>query len=162
MREGPSDSGCRTGVQTTGCCSGTMAGVVSETEKAGSTRQVRVGKANESEPLMTCRKRRDAIENRLQSLACDELGGSLPTARVMAGMKAARAQLRRLCGTWEPSSRCQGRPPSGGPTRSRVPMRDEGADGPVVAMKPGNAGGAKGPDTLAADMGQPVMGGARV
>ena len=38
-------------------------------------------------------------------------------------------------------------------------MRGEGADGPVVAMKPGNAGGAKGPDFLAED-GQPAMGGA--
>ena len=29
MRVGPSDSGCRTGVQTTGSCCGTMAAVVS-------------------------------------------------------------------------------------------------------------------------------------
>jgi hypothetical protein len=36
---------------------------------------VRTGKANESEPLMTCRKRRDAIESRLQLLACDEARG---------------------------------------------------------------------------------------
>ena len=49
-----------------------MAGVVSETEKAGQTRQVNAGKANASEPLMTCRKRRDAIETELQSLARDE------------------------------------------------------------------------------------------
>ncbi len=41
-------------------------------------------------------------------------------------------------------------------------MRGEGADGPVVAMKPGNAGGAKGPDSPAADARQPEMGGARV
>ena len=39
-------------------------------------------------------------------------------------------------------------------------MRGAGADGPVVAMKPGNAGGAKGPDDLAEGMGQPAMGGA--
>jgi hypothetical protein len=39
-------------------------------------------------------------------------------------------------------------------------MRGEGADGPVVAMKPGNAGGARGPDSLAKDAGQPAMGGA--
>jgi hypothetical protein len=38
-------------------------------------------------------------------------------------------------------------------------MRGEGADGSVVALKPGNAGGAKGPDSLAEDAGQPVMGG---
>jgi hypothetical protein len=39
-------------------------------------------------------------------------------------------------------------------------MRGEGADGLVVAMKPGNAGGAKGPDSLAEGTGQPAMGGA--
>jgi hypothetical protein len=41
-------------------------------------------------------------------------------------------------------------------------MRGEGADGPVVVMKPGNAGGAKGPDSPAGDASQPVMGGTRV
>ena len=39
-------------------------------------------------------------------------------------------------------------------------MRGAGADGPEVAMKPGNAGGAKGPDTPAPGHGQPAMGGA--
>jgi hypothetical protein len=39
-------------------------------------------------------------------------------------------------------------------------MRGEGADGLVVALKPGNAGGAKGPDDLAEGRGQPEMGGA--
>lgn len=34
-----------------------------------------IGKTNESEPLMTCRKRRDAIETELQSLARDEARG---------------------------------------------------------------------------------------
>ena len=73
MRVGPSDSGCRAGVQTTGCCAGTMAGVVSDLEKAGTTRQVRTGKTNMSEPLVTCRKRRDVIETGLQSLVRDEV-----------------------------------------------------------------------------------------
>ncbi len=41
-------------------------------------------------------------------------------------------------------------------------MRCSGADGLVVAMKPGNAGGAKGPDTPASGGGQPAMGGATV
>jgi hypothetical protein len=41
-------------------------------------------------------------------------------------------------------------------------MRGEGADGLVVAMKPGNAGGARGPDSLAEDTSQPAMGGAGV
>jgi hypothetical protein len=55
----------------------------------------------------------------------------------------------------------QGRPPSGRTARGRVPIRGGGADRPVVVMKPGNAGGAKGPDDLAEGLGQPAMGGAR-
>ena len=39
------------------------------------TRQVSAGKANVSEPSATCRKRRDAIETRLQSLAWEGSGG---------------------------------------------------------------------------------------
>ena len=39
-------------------------------------------------------------------------------------------------------------------------MRGEGTDGLVVARKPGNAGGAKGPDLLALGTGQLAMGGA--
>jgi hypothetical protein len=38
-------------------------------------------------------------------------------------------------------------------------MRGAGADGPVVAMMPGNAGGAKEPDGLADGVCQPEMGG---
>jgi hypothetical protein len=72
MRVGPSDSDCRVRVQTTGCGVGPMAGVVSVTEKAGRTRQVCAGKTNASEPLMTCRKRMDVTETRLQRLAWDE------------------------------------------------------------------------------------------
>ena len=41
-------------------------------------------------------------------------------------------------------------------------MRSTGADGFAVAMKPGNAGGAKGPDTPAEEIGQPERGGAGV
>ena len=49
-----------------------MTGVVSVQEKAGATRQVRAGKTNASEPLNTCRKRRDVIETGLQLLVRDE------------------------------------------------------------------------------------------
>jgi hypothetical protein len=48
-----------------------MTAVVSVSEKAGRTRQVCVGKTNASEPLMTCRKRKDVTETRLQRLAWD-------------------------------------------------------------------------------------------
>lgn len=64
MRVGPSGSGCRTWAQTTGCCFDPMIEVVSETEKAGPTRQVSAVKTNASEPSMTCRKRRDVHRNR--------------------------------------------------------------------------------------------------
>jgi len=49
-----------------------MAEVVSVSEKAGQTRQVSAGKTNVSEPLITCRKRRDVAETGLPSLARDE------------------------------------------------------------------------------------------
>jgi len=50
-----------------------MAGVVSETEKVRRRAdQVRAGKTNVSEPLVTCRKRKDVIETGLQSLARDQ------------------------------------------------------------------------------------------
>jgi hypothetical protein len=41
-------------------------------------------------------------------------------------------------------------------------MRGAGTDGFVVAMKLGNAGGAKGPDIPAEEIGQPERGGADV
>ena len=41
-------------------------------------------------------------------------------------------------------------------------MQGPGTDGFVRAKKPGNAGGAKGPDSSAEGAGQPVMGGAGV
>ena len=41
-------------------------------------------------------------------------------------------------------------------------MRGTEADGSVLVTKPGNAGGAKGPDSPAKDGGQPKMGGAVV
>ena len=75
MRVGPSDSDCRVRVQTTGSGVGPMAGVVSVSEKAGYTRQVRAGKTNVSEPLVTCRKRRDVIETGLQLLVRDAARG---------------------------------------------------------------------------------------
>ena len=42
--------------------------------------------------------------------------------------------------------------------RVSVPMRDDGADWFVVVVKPGNAGGAKGPACPALDGGQPYGG----
>ena len=77
-----------------------MAGVVSETEKAGETRQVSAGKTNVSEPLITCRKRRDVIETRLQSLVWDEARGKpvdFPSGdRHEGGASPAQALVRNV------------------------------------------------------------------
>lgn len=70
---GLSDSDCRVRVQTTGSGAGPMARVVSVSEKAGRTRQVRAGKTNVSEPLTTCRKRRDVTETGLQLLVREQM-----------------------------------------------------------------------------------------
>jgi hypothetical protein len=72
MRVGPSDSSCRAWVQTAESGAGPMAGVVSVSEKARQTRQVSAGKTNVSEPLTTCRKRRDVIETGLLLLVRDK------------------------------------------------------------------------------------------
>jgi hypothetical protein len=71
MRVGPSDSNCRVRVQTAGSGVSPRAGVVSVSEKARPTRQVSAGKTNVSEPLTTCRKRRDVIKTGLLLLAWD-------------------------------------------------------------------------------------------
>ena len=42
-----------------------------------------------SEPLMTCRKRRDDVETGGKSLTRDKSGDDLITARTASGMKAA-------------------------------------------------------------------------
>jgi len=98
---------------------------------------------------MTCRKRMDDIKTEGESFLRDEPGGNLSTAQAVSGIKAARAQLRLWCGTWEPvapirrpftGSRLAPRSREGGPqaagtARGRVPMRGTGTDRPVVAMK---------------------------
>jgi hypothetical protein len=64
--------------------------VVSESGKGWARPdQVRIEETNASEPLMTCRKRRDDVETAGESLPWDKLGGCLSTARAASGMKAA-------------------------------------------------------------------------
>jgi hypothetical protein len=105
---------------------------------------------------MTCRKRSDDIETEEESLPREEPGGNLSTAQVVSGMKVARAWLRLLSGTWEPAAPIawpsgkhpgaarEGDPQAAATVRGRVPRRSTGADCLVVAVKPVNAGGAKG------------------
>jgi retron-type reverse transcriptase len=100
MRAGPSGSGCRTRAQTTGCCSGPMAGVVSETEKAGPTRQVCAVKTNASEPLLTCRNSRDVDRNRAPVVGSGQARG-VPADRSRGdrhedGVSTAQALVRNV------------------------------------------------------------------
>jgi RNA-directed DNA polymerase len=94
-------------------------------------RQVRAEKANESKPLMTCRKRIDDIETGRESFFRDEPGGYLPTAQAVSGIKAARAQFRLWCGTCEPVAPIPIWPftwacAATRPTRGRTPSRRNG------------------------------------
>ena len=106
----------------------------------------------------------------------EEPGGCLPTGQAVSGIEVARAWSGLLCGTCEPVAprprtasgvvlAC-GRAWKGGPqaaetVRGRVPMRGTGADRLVVAMKPGNAGEAKGTGRPGSLGGQPpLVGGA--
>ena len=77
-----------------------MTGVVSVQEKAGATRQVRAGKTNASEPLSTCRKRRDVIETGLQLLARDtarQVPADGPSGdRHQDGVSPAQARVRNV------------------------------------------------------------------
>jgi hypothetical protein len=128
--------------------------VVSVAEKAHEMCQVRTEKANVSEPLLTCRKRSDGIKTRVQLLPWEESGGCLFIGQMVSGMKVARARFRLRCGTWERlapillvgcwTGRQEGESQAAETVRERVPMRGRRADRLVVAMKPGNAGGAKG------------------
>ena len=158
MRVGPSGPDCRIGTQTTGCCAAPRGWVVSETGKGGQTRQVSARKTNESEPLMTCRKRSNVLETGFCSLARDEALGEpvdcQSGVRHEGGVSLAQALLRNV-GTLVTMRRESS---EWLPHEDRVPKRAEGTDGLVVAMKPGNAGGAKGPDDLANDVSQPEMG----
>jgi hypothetical protein len=128
--------------------------VVSVAEKAHEMRQVRIEKANASEPLMKRRKRIDVIETGVQLLPRDKPGGGLLTGQVVTGVEVARARSRHRHGTWERlapmgSAGCwtgwrKGAPQAAESVRGGVPMRGRRADRLVVAGKPGNAGGAKG------------------
>jgi hypothetical protein len=151
------------------------AGVVSVAEKArrssalGGSRE-----GNVSEPLMKHRKRLDDIEaGGLQSLR-DEPGGCLLIGQAVSGVEAARARLGLWCGTWEPvvvrarlasgAGRTCGGSGAGDlqaaeTARGRVPGRGAGADRLVVAVMPGNAGGAKGTGCPGRPAGQPRLAG---
>ncbi len=124
--------------------------------------------------------RRGSVETNLDDVKTEDVllpwekpESSLPTAQAASGIKAARARLRLSCGTWEPAAsipgktgRTPGRTREGDPqaaetARGGVPKRGAGTDRPVVAKKPGNAGGAKGAGYPGLFGGQPRRGRSR-
>jgi len=111
------------------------AGVVSVKEKARGTRQVGIGETSASEPLRTRRKSMSMSEPRRMVASGEALGRTCllparhPALRRRESDSGSHTELGNL------SSRCQGRRPSGGPARTRVPMRDTGTEWPVVVMK---------------------------
>ncbi len=61
-------------------------------------------KTNASEPLMTCRKRRNDVKTGGQSLIREKLVGSVLTARAASGMEVRVSvvlALVRNVGTWD-------------------------------------------------------------
>src|SRR5262245_15478624 len=86
-------------------------------------------------------------------------GRDLLTALTMTGVKVARARFRLSRGTWEPVVTMSREMPKWKNHEDKSPIRGTGADQPVVASKPGNAGGAKGLNGSAEGMDQPAMGG---
>lgn len=100
------------------------------------------------------------------------LGGVLFTAQAVSGMEAARAWFGLWHGTWEPVAQIrrpfiwswavrsrEGVRRVAETARRRVPLLGTGADRPVVAMKLGNASGAKGTDRPGLFISQPFCGG---
>src|SRR5690348_1953769 len=69
--------------------------VVSVEEKAHVMRQVGIGKASESEPLLTCREVEATSKPGRSAVVRDEPGGCPLIGQVASGMKAARAQIGR-------------------------------------------------------------------
>lgn len=123
---------------------------------------------------MTCRNALDDIETEATKQSRDEPGGCLLIGQVVSGMEVARARFWLQCGTWEPVApmvrpasgavlACGGSPErevrAAATARARVVMRGTGADRLVVAVKPGNAGEAKGTGRPGSLAGQPSLGG---
>lgn len=115
---------------------GSRARVVSVVGKGGARlRQVRIEETSASEPPMTCRKRRDGVRTGGSRYSGMSLGCTclLPIRRpalrrrdLGSGSRAERGNL---------SLRCEGRIPSGGPMRKRVPKRGTGAELRIVVVK---------------------------
>ena len=132
-------------------------------------RQVRAKKTSGSEPLMTCRNHKDDTGTRRVRFAWDEVrglpvycpsgvrhGGGVSLVWALAGNVGTRRLGTVLQSKWalSPWRRERG-PQVAGTARGRVVARGTGTDRLVVAMKVGNAAGAKGTGHPGLDGGQP-------
>ena len=108
--------------------------------------QVRTRETNKSEPLMTCRKQKGDVKTGGIHCPGTSSAGTCLLAERHPAWRRREPGSGSLAQRGNLSFRCEGRNPSGGPTRMRVPMRNTGTDRLVVAMKDGNAFFAKGAD----------------
>lgn len=99
MGVGPSNSGCRIRVQTSGCCFGPMVEVVSETGKARARFcQVTIEETSASEPPMNCRKRREHVKTEGDSLSWDQSERYLFTAQGASGRRGGVTSVQASVG----------------------------------------------------------------
>src|ERR1700694_3040451 len=118
-------------------------------------------KTNASEPLMTCRKRRDNVKTGAESFLRDESGGRpvyCPLGvRHEGGVSVILAQVRNL-GTCRLDAK--------GATQAAIPRESEyrceaqGRSNPYERRRLCNGAGAKGLRYPALTLGQPARGGA--
>ena len=135
MRDRPLASGVQALVANRLELRWSRARVVSVKEKARKTCQVRAGKTSASEPLM--KRRNCKLASKPGRLRCP--GMSVGETCLLPAWRPALRWRESDSGSYleleNLSPRCQGRSPSGSPTRIRVPMRGTGAEWPVVALK---------------------------
>src|ERR671916_1451845 len=86
--------------------------VVNDEEKAPSRCQVGIGKASESESLMTCRNLEGDIETGVSMRSRDESGGDQLTGQAVSGIQATRA--RPAAFVWNGRRRIRELPADGG------------------------------------------------
>lgn len=118
---------------------------------------------------MKCRNALTTSKPRNERIFGMKPGGHLFTVQAVSGMKGARAWLGRWYGTWErvapiwrsvqlgvsPPWPEEGELQAAETVRGRVPLRGTRTDRLVLALMPGNAGGAKETDHLGLLAGQP-------
>jgi len=146
MKEDPSEPAYRRGLQTAISCCRPMAVVVNVMEKGVSKlRHVWVRETNASEPLMRPRNRStDGIKTGAPPLSGKSMAETWLLAMRCPGYRWRDPSLGSGMELENLLSGDKGKGPSGSPARPKVLTRRAGTDCPVVAMKRGNARGAKG------------------